>query len=84
MFSKSEVAVINAARTMLRALEAEARDVALDADEKHDAMDYGRLAEAIDNAEGALFNVLNVADSYCGARLTYEQLHMRPKDEEES
>ena len=84
MFSKSEVAVINAARGLLSGLEGEARDAAIATADKHDAMNYGRLLEALDNAGEALFNVLNVADSYCNARLTHEQLHMRPKDEEES
>ena len=84
MFSKSEVAVINAARGLLQALEKETQSAAIASADTHENMNYGRLLEALDNAGGALFNVLNVADSYCNARLTHEQLHMRPKDEEES
>ena len=30
-----------------------------------DAFEHGRLAEAIDTAEDGIFNVLNVAASYC-------------------
>lgn len=57
---------VAALESQLRSETSRLRMAAYSADTSVRAADLGQLAEAIDVAADALFNVLNVASSYCG------------------
>jgi len=81
--NSTDVAALNAARKVLD-------QIAEKATYDFDTQDSGRLAEAADIAEEAIFNVLNVAHSWCRVPLTHDQLHIHgakdpePEDEQHS
>lgn len=81
MFTKSQVGTLNDARDVLRALERAATEGPYGEAKAHDAFNFGKLAETLDAAEGAIFNVLNIAQSYCKIDLTDEQIHNRAAKE---
>lgn len=66
----SEVATLNAARDALQRIHERVGGPSLG---------EGRLLEALDHADNAIFRVLNVAASYCGVELTYAEIHNRPE-----
>lgn len=79
MFTKAQVGTLNDARDVLRALEKAATEGQYGDAKAHDAFNFGKLAETLDAAEGAIFNALNIAASHCGITLTDEQIHNRAK-----
>lgn len=82
VFTKSQVGALNEARDVLRALEKDAQERCYATSRTHEAFNLGKLAETLDAAEGAIFNVLNVASSHVGIALTYEQIHNRAKGDD--
>lgn len=82
MLTKAQVGALNDARDVLRAIEKQATSESYSEDSVWQPFDCGKLAEACDSAEGAMFNVLNVARSYLGIKLTDEQIHNRPQETE--
>lgn len=82
--TRRHIARINRARTALRELERLAQDCGhvaqLDPHSRPSAVDYGRMAEALDRAEDAIFNALNVAHNYAGQELDEEELHNRTQE----
>lgn len=86
MLTKAQIGALNDARDVLAAIEKECGSLRWEERENSrdpDGFDYGRLAEAADNAAGAVFNVLNVARAYCGVEITEEQMHNRVQEIEE-
>ena len=83
MFTKAQVGTLNDARDMLRLLEKAAQEKSYNAENLHEACNLGKLCETLDAAEGAIFNVLNIASSHCRFSLTEEQIHNRAAEEVE-
>lgn len=85
--STGDVRTLNRARTILADIEkaAQKEAVALMVTDERipvglgiaDPMDFGRLAEAADRANEAIFNVLNVGKNHAKIPLTDGQLHNR-------
>lgn len=81
MFTPERLSILNAARTLLHQLASDAHDAgnaALDATsrlEQYAALSFGKLSEACDQAEEAIFNVLNVASSNCHQPIPTHALH---------
>lgn len=85
LLTDGQVAILNAARTILDRLETEAATAGWAATREHDdtpyGHDYGRLAQAASAASTALFMVLNVTNAHRIRRLSDAQLHNHPADE---
>lgn len=77
MLNRSDIAKINAARTLLRSIEKELSG-SQTATMKERPYAQGRLAEACQEAEYALFNVLVTAQTYELAEVTDEDVLNRP------
>ena len=80
LITDSEVAILNAAQTILKDLAERAMKASYDAIGGYDTarpVDYGRFGEAADMAQHAIFNALNVGRSYHVLTLTDQQLHNR-------
>ncbi len=76
LITADEVATLNAARTILEAVEKRANTF----DTPREPWQYhscGRLAEAADTAESVIFGVLNYANASKLAPLTDDELHNR-------
>lgn len=63
VLTDSDVAVLNAARMILRRVESETRTASFNAESTYDAV----------------FNLLNVTNTYTDTKLTHAQLHMSPE-----
>ena len=61
-----EAAAMQAMREALSDAEKRIQHLGRDTTDNIDAMSYGRLAEALEVAEGAIFNALNLAQSHLG------------------
>lgn len=70
LISRQEVAILNAARTVLGDVERRTRD-----SDQGDESDRGRLAGIAHTAEHLTFTVLNVAQSYCGVEMSKAEIH---------
>lgn len=66
--SKTQIAVLAAAREILKELDRASSEARYDIpeDSTYDAWDLGLFSHACKGAEEALFDVLNVAHSYLG------------------
>lgn len=80
-----DIEILNAARTVLDTARKNTQDAAwiamrskLDDYSKPNAADYGRMMEAVETAEHAIFKVLNIINSHNLRQLTDEQIHNRP------
>jgi hypothetical protein len=87
-FSRREIRTLNAARTILEGIEERAGDTGYERGRlTADAQSYdggsrsimacGRLAQAADTAETAIFRVLNIARSYADVAITDDEMHNR-------
>jgi hypothetical protein len=87
MFTSKQIKRLNQARSVLKEIEHECSEARFNRDENTpafpDGFDYGKLAECCDAAEGAIFNVLNIANSHLDAKLSDEQLFNRKAEEVE-
>lgn len=90
MLTRENIETLNAARTILAQLQKDATDRFIHerdgehdlyADpqwyEKVDGHDLGRLTEAADIAETAIFNVMSTARHFCKVEMTEAELHNR-------
>jgi hypothetical protein len=86
IFTVDRMNQINLLREELNKIEKEVVDRAREVSENlthgigmPDAIDYGRLLEAVDNVGEALFNMLNVAGSYAKADepLAHKWIHLK-------
>lgn len=85
MLDSTQIEILNLARDILKATEEDARDASFKVKpEDHvDGHDLGKLGEACDAAQSAIFNVLNIARSYCHVPITDEQMHNHKPEEVE-
>ena len=67
MFTDSQIATLNAARTILRGQSVP------------NTFEGGRAAESYERAEHAIFQALNVTRSYLGQPIPDWQMHNRPE-----
>lgn len=84
MLTTRDIKRLNAARKVLRRLEdecAHSRSAESNGWRNPDGHSYGRLAEAADHAEGAIFNVLNTANAHRIAEVPDDLMHMREEVE---
>jgi len=87
MLTSDDITKLNEARKILKRLEDRTRDAFYDLGDTNkysgevDGHDLGRLSEAADVAEGAIFNVLNTARSYCKVAISDGEMHMREEVE---
>lgn len=78
MLTTQDIEALNTARQILRKINLDARTQAWGKPAGQvDGHDLGRLSEASDIAEGAIFNVLNTAHSYCQVEIPDVLMHMR-------
>lgn len=71
LITDTHASILKAARTVLEEIEENARKAQYDEDLEDgvSAWDLGKLSEAADHAEEAIFNALNTANSYCGTKV---------------
>lgn len=80
MLTRKDIRTLNKARDVLQRIQNETRRAAWHKepdDTKVDGYDLGRMGEAADRGEGALFNFLNVSRSYCNETISDEEMHNR-------
>jgi rubrerythrin len=82
ILSDDDVALLNEARTLLKALGTRASRASWDAPSRPDGAvatgaDYGRVHALADSAEDAIFTVLNWTNSHHVRSLNEQQLHNR-------
>jgi hypothetical protein len=78
MLTPAEVAVINAARAVLKDVADRARVTGRQSDTRPlDAVSYGMLGAYADAAEEAAFQTLNIASAHGITPLSESQLHNR-------
>ena len=77
--SDEEVSILNAARRLLQNVSREATNLGWKAESRGGARpvaaSFGRVSQAAETAEDAIFNVLNVASSTSVRPLDENQLH---------
>ncbi len=73
--SDEQIALLNAARTLLSDIGKQAQEAGYDVDRKLDSISFGRLAESAASAEWSVFQVLNAISAHRLAPLTEDQLH---------
>ena len=88
LLSTSTLAILNAARSLLHELDANAMRETYDYPAKHvnqspDATDFARVAAMAGVASDAIFEVLNTVNAYNVQELTYAELHGRPESRPE-
>lgn len=81
LLSDTDVAVLNAARGILKRTANGYTDIGYDSDTDVrsylTAIDCGRCTEAFEHAEQAIFDALNTGQAYGSLGLTGDQLHNR-------
>jgi len=84
MLTTEDIETLNAARKVLLQFQRLAefnRRPKVDGWLEPDGFDYGKFHEAADGANTAIFNVLNIARSYCKVEITDDQIYMREEAE---
>ena len=80
--SDTDLEILCAARTILNNLEEDATKASYSVAARHDVLDanplgLGRIAQAADHAEHAIFDALNILCSYRGQKIADDVLHNR-------
>lgn len=80
MLTRKDIRTLNKARDVLQRIDKETRRAAWHiepGDTKVDGYEFGRMGEAADRAESAIFNFLNVSRSWCDETISDEEMHNR-------
>jgi hypothetical protein len=80
--SDEQIETLNAARLLLRDLEAQCGPNHWNNLGNFDVWSLGKLHELAGLADDGIFDLINAINTYGRREMTHMQIHLRPKDEE--